>query len=86
MNILETRLNDKGKSWRHVLKSLQVLEYCLIHGSEATAQWCKTNIHYIRTLKQFDHTEDGLDVGANGEPFYCVFILGIVFAILTRPK
>lgn len=34
MEMLDKRLNDKGKNWRHVFKSLTVLDYILHAGSE----------------------------------------------------
>ena len=37
--MLDKRLNDKGKNWRHVLKSLKVLDYCLHEGSELVVTW-----------------------------------------------
>jgi protein transport protein SEC61 subunit alpha len=33
MDMLDKRLNDKGKNWRHVLKALKVLDYCLHEGA-----------------------------------------------------
>lgn len=32
--MLDKRLNDKGKNWRHVFKSLTLLDYLLHAGSE----------------------------------------------------
>lgn len=34
MEMLDKRLNDKGKNWRHVFKSLVLLDYLLHAGSE----------------------------------------------------
>lgn len=34
MEMLDKRLNDKGKNWRHVFKSLTLLDYILHAGSE----------------------------------------------------
>lgn len=68
MDILDKRLNDKGKNWRHVLKSLKVLDYCLHEGSEHVVTWSRKNIYIIRTLREFQHIdEDGRDVGQNSE-------------------
>ena len=41
IEMLEKRLNDKGKNWRHVFKSLTVLDYILHAGSENV-------VHYFR--------------------------------------
>lgn len=34
IEMLDKRLNDKGKNWRHVFKSLTLLDYMLHSGSE----------------------------------------------------
>ncbi|EGC49702.1 EH domain binding protein epsin [Histoplasma capsulatum var. duboisii H88] len=66
MDMLDKRLNDKGKNWRHVLKSLKVLDYCLHEGSEMVVTWARKNIYIIKTLREFQYIdEDGRDVGQN---------------------
>jgi epsin len=66
MDMLDKRLNDKGKNWRHVLKSLKVLDYCLHEGSELVVTWARKNIYIIKTLREFQYIdEDGRDVGQN---------------------
>ncbi len=68
--MLDKRLNDKGKNWRHVLKSLKVLDYCLHEGSELVVTWARKNIYIIKTLREFMYIdEDGKDVGQNGNFF-----------------
>jgi epsin len=68
MDMLDKRLNDKGKNWRHVLKSLKVLDYCLHEGSELVVTWARKNIYIIKTLREFTYIdEDGRDVGNNGK-------------------
>ncbi len=67
MDMLDKRLNDKGKNWRHVLKSLKVLDYCLHEGSELVVTWTRKNIYIVKTLREFQYIdEDGRDVGQNG--------------------
>ncbi|KAJ2913416.1 hypothetical protein MD484_g6999, partial [Candolleomyces efflorescens] len=66
MEMLDKRLNDKGKNWRHVFKSLTVLDYCLHQGSENVVIYFRDNIYIIKTLKEFQYVdEDGKDQGAN---------------------
>ncbi|KAL8900361.1 MAG: hypothetical protein Q9207_005731 [Kuettlingeria erythrocarpa] len=66
MDMLDKRLNDKGKNWRHVLKSLKVLDYCLHEGSELVVTWARKNVYIIKTLREFQYVdEDGRDVGNN---------------------
>ncbi len=67
LEVIDKRLNDKGKNWRHVLKSLKVLDYCLHEGSELVVTWARQNIYLIKTLREFQYIEeDGRDVGQNG--------------------
>ncbi|KAI0296818.1 hypothetical protein BC826DRAFT_1003128, partial [Russula brevipes] len=64
--MLDKRLNDKGKYWRHVYKSLTVLEYLLHSGSPKVAQYFRDNIYLIKTLTEFQHIDDdGRDVGSD---------------------
>lgn len=66
MDMLDKRLNDKGKNWRHVLKALKVLDYCLHEGSELVVTWTRNNLYIIKTLREFIYIdEDGKDVGQN---------------------
>jgi hypothetical protein len=68
MDMIDKRLNDKGKNWRHVLKALKVLDYCLHEGSELVVTWARQNIYIIKTLREFQYVdEDGRDVGQNGK-------------------
>ncbi|RSL62521.1 hypothetical protein CEP54_005648 [Fusarium duplospermum] len=71
MDMIDKRLNDKGKNWRHVLKALKVLDYCLHEGSELVVTWARQSIYIIKTLREFQYVdEEGRDVGQNGNPNY----------------
>lgn len=64
MAMIWRRMNDHGKNWRHVYKSLSLLEYLMKHGSERVARECRANIVAIRTLADFQHIdENGRDNG-----------------------
>lgn len=65
MQMIWKRLNDHGKNWRHVYKSLVLLDYLLKTGSERVAQQCRENLLTIQTLKDFQYSEDGKDHGQN---------------------
>ncbi|KAG8990500.1 hypothetical protein FRB94_013345 [Tulasnella sp. JGI-2019a] len=66
MEMLDKRLNDKGKNWRHVFKALTVLDYCLHAGSENVVLYFRDNLYVIKTLKEFQYIdEDMKDQGAN---------------------
>ena len=66
VEILYKRLNDKGKNWRHVFKSLTVLDYLLRQGSQNVVMYFRDNIYIIKTLREFQYVdEEGKDQGAN---------------------
>lgn len=65
MNMIWKRLNDHGKNWRHVYKSLVLLDYLLKTGSERVAQQSRENLHSIQSLKDFQYLEDGKDHGSS---------------------
>jgi len=64
MSMLWKRLNDSGRNWRHVNKSLIVIEYLIKNGNKRVLHQCKDNIFVIDTLKNFQHLEkSGRDEG-----------------------
>ncbi|KAJ1966442.1 hypothetical protein GGI12_000086 [Dipsacomyces acuminosporus] len=66
MEMIDKRLNDKGKNWRHVFKALTLLDYCLHVGSDQVVQYALDNIYIVKTLREFQHIDDsGRDQGAN---------------------
>lgn len=58
-------MNDHGKNWRHVYKSLVLLDHLIKYGNERVSQQCKENIFAIQTLKDFQYVEDQKDQGYN---------------------
>ncbi|KAI8601533.1 hypothetical protein EDD21DRAFT_105410 [Dissophora ornata] len=66
MEILDKRMNDKGKNWRHVFKALTVLDYLLHVGSENVVRYARENLYIVKTLKEFQFIdEEGKDQGSN---------------------
>lgn len=65
MRMIWKRLNDHGKNWRHVYKSLVLLDYLIKNGNEKVAQQCKEHIVAIQTLKDFQYLEEQKDQGAS---------------------
>lgn len=65
MRMIWKRLNDHGKNWRHVYKSLVLLDYLIKNGNEKVAQQCKEHIVAIQTLKDFQFMDEQKDQGAN---------------------
>ncbi|KAH9469418.1 hypothetical protein Pst134EA_006708 [Puccinia striiformis f. sp. tritici] len=66
MEMLDKRLNDKGKNWRHIFKALTLLDYLLHGGLENVVLYFRENIYIIKTLKEFQYIDEyGKDQGAN---------------------
>ena len=65
MGIIWRRLNDHGKNWRHVYKSLVLLNFLVRMGSDWVVRECRDNIIFIQTLRDFQYSENGLDCGLN---------------------
>ncbi|KAH9926442.1 uncharacterized protein B0H18DRAFT_1118940 [Fomitopsis serialis] len=66
MEVLDKRLNDKGKNWRHVFKCLTLIDYLLHAGSENVILYFKENMYIIKTLREFQYIDDeAKDQGAN---------------------
>ncbi|KAJ2708367.1 hypothetical protein H4S00_006957, partial [Coemansia sp. D1744] len=66
MEIIDKRMNDKGRLWRHVFKALVLLEYLLYSGSPYVVEYAIDNLFVVKTLREFQHIdESGLDQGAN---------------------
>lgn len=65
MDMIDKRLNDKGKYWRHVHKSLILLDYLVQYGSDNVIIWCRENLYIIKTLREFQHKDEasGRDYG-----------------------
>ncbi|KAG6917356.1 hypothetical protein DXG01_002821 [Tephrocybe rancida] len=58
VEMLEKELQGKGKDWRHTLKSLIVLDYCLHLGSKNVVIHFRNNLHILSALKGFPYAED----------------------------
>ncbi|XP_007420077.3 ENTH domain-containing protein 1 [Python bivittatus] len=64
MNMIWHRMNDHGKNWRHVYKSLTLLDYLLKNGSKKVIQHCQEGFFNIQVLKDFHHLDEaGKDQG-----------------------
>lgn len=66
MSVLWKRLNDTGKNWRHVYKSLTVLDYLVGNGSERVIDDLREHAYQISTLSDFQYVDShGKDQGQN---------------------
>jgi hypothetical protein len=78
MDMLDKRLGDSGKNWRHVSKSLILLDYLLHEGSEVVAIWTRKNIAILDVLKSFQfRDEEDKDRGARSRSVRHVRITAI---------
>lgn len=66
MTMIWKRLHDSGKQWRHVYKSLLLLEFLLKTAAEDVVAEVKANIFSIQVLQDFQHLgKSGKDKGVN---------------------
>ncbi|XP_063284168.1 ENTH domain-containing protein 1 [Pelobates fuscus] len=64
MQMLWQRMNDNGKNWRHVYKSLTLLDFLIKNGSKRLIKHCYENIYFIYLLKDFKYIDEaGRDQG-----------------------
>lgn len=64
MGAIFRRLNDHGKYWRHVYKSLLLIDYLLRNGSEQVIRECREHVVAIQTLNEFQYIDErDQDVG-----------------------
>ncbi|XP_069824048.1 ENTH domain-containing protein 1 [Dendropsophus ebraccatus] len=66
MQVLRERLNDSGKNWRHVYKSLVLLDYLIKNGSRQVIIFCHEKAHVISMLKDFTY----IDKAGKDQGFY----------------
>ncbi|ONH67185.1 Epsin-1 [Cyberlindnera fabianii] len=52
-NVLTKRLNDHTRNWRHIIKCLTVVQFCLLAGSSEFVRWMRDNMYLIATLQEF---------------------------------
>ncbi|KAI9223947.1 hypothetical protein BC828DRAFT_374722 [Blastocladiella britannica] len=66
MIIMEKRLNDDGRNWRHVYKALVLLEFMILCGSDRVIQYARDNLFVVKTLREFQFRDEaGVDHGVN---------------------
>ncbi|KAK5883305.1 hypothetical protein CesoFtcFv8_019648 [Champsocephalus esox] len=96
MTMLWRRLND-DKNWRHIHKSLTLLEYLLKTGDDRVLLQMKDNIYIVKALTEYRFIEkDGKDQGGNVREKAKVVLVLMEdddklkeerdFAIMTREK
>jgi len=54
--IMDQRINDRGKYWRHILKTLIVIEYIAVHGDVKALEYAQSRLGMIGVLKGFSYS------------------------------
>jgi len=57
------RLKSKAVEWRRVLKTLNVIDFCIKNGSPSLVIGMKREIYKISSLCSFTYMENGSDKG-----------------------
>ncbi|KAI6195909.1 ENTH domain-containing protein [Aphelenchoides besseyi] len=81
MCVLWKRLCDSPKCWRHVYKSLIVLEHLLIHGNATVIEQCHANQYILGRLANFQLYDNGVDHGLVVRE-----VVARVLALLNSPE
>ncbi|KAM4021365.1 ENTH domain-containing protein 1 isoform 1-T2 [Anomaloglossus baeobatrachus] len=64
--VIGQRLNDSGKNWRHVFKSLVLLDYLIKNGSQQVILFCHERAFDIQLLNEFKYIDKtGQDQGVH---------------------
>uniref|UniRef100_A0A8C6RGX9 ENTH domain containing 1 n=1 Tax=Nannospalax galili TaxID=1026970 RepID=A0A8C6RGX9_NANGA len=58
MHMLWQRLSDHGRNWRHMYKSLILMDYLIKNGSKKVIQCCREGFCNLRMLKDFQHIDE----------------------------
>ncbi|EME28264.1 epsin [Galdieria sulphuraria] len=67
MDIVYSRLKDKGHNWRRVYKALELIRYLILHGAPGVLLDMQHSVHTFEALENFRyvHPKTGKDVGHN---------------------
>lgn len=66
MGVIARRLQDTGELWRHVYKSMLLLEYMLKHGPQKVVQELSSGVLIIEKLSNFQYKDKNMkDYGEN---------------------
>ncbi len=65
INILYHRLTDKGRNWRHIVKALSIMHYCLFAASGDFLEWITVDDYLVTPLQKFVYIDkNGIDQGS----------------------
>eukprot|EP00408_Alexandrium_pacificum_P064135 CAMPEP_0171155002 /NCGR_PEP_ID=MMETSP0790-20130122/649_1 /TAXON_ID=2925 /ORGANISM="Alexandrium catenella, Strain OF101" /LENGTH=185 /DNA_ID=CAMNT_0011619155 /DNA_START=58 /DNA_END=611 /DNA_ORIENTATION=- len=64
MNEAWSALQERGKMWRRILKTLSLLEFLVKNGGERVIDEIRRDQSKVRCLMDFSYQEDGKDRGA----------------------
>lgn len=65
MDLICSRLNDKGRHWLRIEKSLILLNYLVQYGSLSVIEWYQKNALLIQALAEYHQQDNGKDIAGN---------------------
>ncbi|OAF69202.1 hypothetical protein A3Q56_03068, partial [Intoshia linei] len=66
VQLIMSRIYEDGKNWRRLYKTLLLIEYLILHGSNNFINSMRNHIYEISKLSGFHHIDDsGKDCGIN---------------------
>ena len=63
MKHLWAKVQSKPKDWRRIFKALNCMDYLCKNGAPRVVQEIKDDLYKIRTLQDFNLSENGVDRG-----------------------
>lgn len=67
MKHLWSKIQSKPKEWRRIFKALSAMDYLVKNGAPRVVQDIKDDLYKIRTMQDFNFSENGTDRGQGGK-------------------
>ena len=64
MRMLWASLDTQSRTWKHIFKSLTLIEFLVKNGNERVVEETRDHIYSIRPLQDFNYYEGNVDKGS----------------------
>eukprot|EP01038_Epipyxis_sp_PR26KG_P012250 gene12250-16423_t len=64
VNLIWSNLEGEGKTWKHIFKTLTLLDFLIKNGAERIIEASRDKIYKIRTLQEYSYYEASVDKGS----------------------
>lgn len=63
-NLIWTFLDNDGRTWKNIFKTLTLIEFLIKNGSERFIEECRDKMYRIRSLQDYNYYEGTIDKGS----------------------